>query len=338
MSLESPQKTQNGGCGCTARPRRLCDVCEAEGRSFFACSLACLEVHLSAAHPELGPSDSFTRACGWVREQNRRLPDCWATYASHRRELGERLDRLPPGGDLCVFGAGNADDLELERLTERFAEVHLVDLDGEALEAARQRLGSAARAKVVLHPEVDCSGLLEHLDDWAERFPEPDELMPAAVFAAQGIVRGLGRGFSAVVSTCVLSQLPLPFQRAWLTSRANWGALLRAIGAVHLATLAGSLRSGGRGLLVVDTASSRDSPALAEQKGRSPEELEEFVAEARASHGLALRPDPEDLLRQFASPGLDALLARPHLSSPWLWELGAETRLVYALGFEHPLG
>ena len=341
MNRESPElagASRPERCGCAARPRRVCDVCEAEGSSFLACSLACLERHLAGAHAELGASDSAARARGWLREQNRHSPGSLASYASHRLELGRLLEALPAGGDLCVFGAGNAEDLELERLAARFSEIHLVDLDGEALERARDRQAAVTRKKLVLHPEVDCSGLLEHLDDWAEHFPEPSELMAAAVLAAQGIVRGLGRGFSAVVSTCMLAQLVAPFERAWLASRAQWADLLRAINAVHLGTLTGSLLAGGHGLVVIDSASSADTPALAEQWGRSSEELEEFVADARKSGGLFLRPEPLELLRQLAAPGLGALVSEPRLSAPWLWDTGSETRLVYGLGFEHPAG
>lgn len=239
---------------------------------------------------------------------------------------------------LCVFGAGNCNDLALERLASLFSEIHLVDLDGEALQRSRERQGAAVRAKMVLHPDVDCSGMLQHLDDWGERFPERRELAQSAVAAAQGIVRGVDRGFSVVVSACVLSQLAVPFQRAWVTSRVNWADLLSTISAVHLATLTGCTRPGGHGVIVFDTSSSKDTPALSELRGRDTEELEEFVEEARASAGLNLRPDPKDLVRQLLSPGLRSLVADPDLTSPWLWDLGQDTQLVYSLTFRHPEG
>ena len=258
-------------CGCAGPPRRLCDSCEAEGRSFLACSLACLDRHRATVHGEHEASNSAERARGYARELNRRFPDSWDGYASHRQRLTALVADLPQGAELCVLGAGNGNDLDLEQLADRFSEVHLVDLDGEALERSRDRQGAVAKGKIVLHSGVDFSGMLEHLDDWGERFPERSELGRSAVQAAQDIVRGLGRSFPAVVSTCVLSQLAVPFQRAWVTSRANWADLLSTVSAVHLATLAGCTRSGGSGLLVFDTSSSKDTPALAEQRGRSSE-------------------------------------------------------------------
>jgi hypothetical protein len=269
---------------------------------------------------------------------NRGFADDWLNSSSHRERVMGHIEQIARGGEVCVFGVGNCNDLDLERLASLFSEVHLVDLDPEALERSRERQGAQAKTKITLHGGVDCSGMLDHLDDWGERFPERRDLAQSAVAAAEGIVRGLGQTFSVVVSACLLSQLAVPFQRAWVTSRVNWADLLSTINAVHLATLTGSSKPGGHGLIVFDTSSSRDTPALAELHNRSTEELEEFVAEARASGGLDLRPNPKELVRQLLSPGLRSLVAQPELSSPWLWNTGPHTRLVYSLTFIHPLG
>jgi len=322
-------------CACLAPRRRLCDDCESAGASFLACSLACLERHRAAAHANLA-DDSLARVYAHARAHNRQLANDWEASAGHRQRLMELIGELPQGGELCVFGAGDANHLELEQLARRFSEIHLLDLDGEALARARDRQPSAVRAKIVLHERVDASGLLEHLDAWGERFPERAELARVAVETAQSIVHGLGLTFPALVSSGLLSQLALPFQRAWLTSRGNWADLLSTISAIHLATLAGSTRSRGRCLLAFDTASSEHTPALAEQRGRGPDELAEFVLDARAAGGLHLRPDPAALLAQLSSPGMKSLVAEPRLTAPWLCQRGAETELVYGLVFSHP--
>ena len=322
-------------CGCSLPRKRVCDECEALGRSYLTCSLVCLDRHREVAHGGAF-EDSLARARGYAREHNRQSSNRWQADDGHRLRLMTLISELPQGGELCIFGAGDANDLELERLALNFREIHLVDLDGEALTRARDRQGLSVREKIVLHDGVDCSGLLEHLDAWGDQFPERAELARVAVEAAQSIVHRLGLGFPAVVSSCLLSQLALPFQRAWLTSRGNWQELLSAISAIHLATLAGSTRSGGRCLLAFDAASSRDTPALAEQHGRSADELAEFVSDARESGGLAFRPDPRALLAQLSSPGMKSLVIEPRLREPWLWRHGAETELVYGLTFGHP--
>ena len=243
---------------------------------------------------------------------------------------------LPQGDVLCVFAAGNADELDLARLVTHFREVHLVDLDGEALVRARDRQVAAVRSKFVLHEGVDASGLLEHLDAWGDSFPERAELARVATEAAQSIVHGLGATFPAVMSACALNRFALPFQRAWLTSRSHWTALLSTMRAIHLATLAGAARSGGRCLLAFDVASSRDMPALSEQRNRAPDELSEFVHEALDAGTLPLRPDPGTLIAQLASPGMRALVSEPRLSEPWLRQRDGETELVYGVIFDRP--
>ena len=188
----------------------------------------------------------------------------------------------------------------------------------------------------MLHGELDLSGVLHQLDAWGEAFPDREALGRAALSAAQGLVRELGQSFPAVISNCVLGGLALPFQRAWITSRANWGDLLSTLGTIHLGTLAGATRPGGQALLVVDVATSLRTPALVELRGRSGDELHEFVTEAQAAGGLALRPDPSDLARQLSAPGLRSLVSDLQLSTPWLWSRDTDTRLVYSLGFTHP--
>ncbi len=79
----------------------------------------------------------------------------------------------------------------------------------------------------------------------------------------------------------------------------------------------GAARSGGRCLLAFDVASSRELPALAEQRQRAPDELSEFVHDALDAGALHLRPDPGTLVAQLASPGMRSLVSEPRLSEPW---------------------
>ena len=281
-------------------------------------------------------AESAVRARAHIVESNRRRALTREVDSVHRSQLSTLFGELTQGAELCIFGADDAQDLDLERLAERFREIHLVDLDGEALARVRDAQESAIRARIVLHEGVDASGLLEHLDAWGDRFPEREELARVATEVTQSIVHGLGRTFPAVASTCLLNRLALPFQRTWLVSRNHWAALLSTISAIHLATIAGAARPGGRCLLVTDVASSREMPALAEQRDRSLEELSEFVHDALDAGNLHLRPDPGALLAQLSSPGMRTLVSEPRLSEGWLRRSGAETELVYGLTFDRP--
>jgi len=329
-ALENPER-----CGCLGPMKRLCELCESAGSSFVACSRSCLDRHRSAAHAD-SSDDSVARARAHIRDQNRERSANGELDAGHRQRLMALIAELPQAAELCVFGAGDGSDLDLERLASSFREIHLVDVDGEALARARDGQALRVRERLTLHEGVEASGVLEHLDAWGDRFPEHAELARVAVESAQSIVHGLGSSFPAVASIGLLQQLALPFQRAWLTSRGNWTALLSTLSAIHLATLAGATRSGGRCLLTLDVASSRDTPALAEQCQRSLDELPEFVLEARAAGGLQLRPDPQRLLAQLSSTGMKSLVEAPRICQPWLRQQAGDTELVYGLIFGHP--
>src|SRR5882724_7136780 len=160
-------------CGCQALPRRHCDLCYAKGRVFLACSLGCLGAH-QLTHGEL--FSGAERAKALLAEMNARHPDSSESFALHRQRLMDLVARAGTGGQILVLGAGNASDLDLPYLAASFDQVHLADLDGAALERAKARQPEAVAARLVLHPDVDLSGLLEHIDDWGEAFPEPSEL------------------------------------------------------------------------------------------------------------------------------------------------------------------
>jgi hypothetical protein len=157
------------------------------------------------------------------------------------------------------------------------------------------------------------------------------------VGAIQGLLRQLGRRFDVVVSTCALSQLAVPYHRTWILPAPSWAQLHDAVTAVHLSTLAGATEPGGAGLLVFDVLSSRQVPALRELAGAPQDALDAFLVERAAEQGsLGADPEPEALLRRLRSPGLERLVDSPRLTKPWLWDIGAESQLVYGLMFRRP--
>src|SRR4051812_19596195 len=94
-------------------------------------------------------------------------------FHAHRAQLtqllaGKMSSGVGQGGArLCVLGAGNAYDLELERLLTLFAEVHLVDIDKSAVERARARVPEGPRSRLFVHAPLDLSGMFEHIERWA---------------------------------------------------------------------------------------------------------------------------------------------------------------------------
>lgn len=325
-------------CGHASAPRRICDLCldaDASGQPFLACSLACLTAHLADAHGASGgPRAAPARALDYQGRVNDNVAQNREWYAGHRAQVTTIVGAAGRGGDLCVLGAGNGSDLDLPALAERFTAFHLVDIDGEALERCRASAPATLRERLVLHPRIDLSGFARRLDEWGEAFPAEADLGRAAQPAIHGILNELigqlGRSFDVVVSTCVLSQLAVPYHRAWILSASDWANLHAALTAVHLMTLAGATKPGGTGILIFDVLSSKHAPALRDLDGAPPEDVAAFAARHAAEGGRG-DPDPADLLARLTS--MDRLFEAPRLLAPWVWNIGAETQLVYALVF-----
>ncbi len=331
-------------CG-HGEPRRICDVCldARDGRGPWAsCSRACLDEHRAEAHADAGSAGAAAareRAAGYQARVNANVAGDRALFAPHRARVTALIEGAGRGGSLCVLGAGNGSDLDVPKLAKTFSEIHLVDLDGDALARGRAALPARLRERVILHPDVDLTGLIDHLDDWGDAFPAEAELGRAAVPAIQGVLTSLvtraGRRFDTVVSTCVLSQLAVPFHRAWLLPATAWANLHAALTAIHLSTLSGATEPGGTGILIFDVLSSKNAPALRKLAPSEPESIEAFT-EAQLASGKTLDPDPSSLLRQLQSPGMERIVEGPRLTPPWPWNIGTETQLVYGLVFRRP--
>src|SRR5438105_5063893 len=106
--------------------------------------------------------------------QNRTTRNQWQLYGSHRREIEKLIVPESRGGRLCVLGAGNCNDLDLQWLIDAYREVHLVDLDPAALEGAirrqkvplvacppvpKTRVDKPPVAPILLHAPVDLTGV-----------------------------------------------------------------------------------------------------------------------------------------------------------------------------------
>ena len=301
----------------------------------LACSAACLKRHQSEVHG--GAAEAARRALDHQAGVNRNFHQNWSRYAAHRERLMSLIASTGAGEarDICIFGAGNCNDLDTERLANAFAGVHLVDVDPEALERGRESFPASKRDGVVLHSNIDLSGFVDRLDQWGDRFPDDQELGRAALEAIQRILTLVGRRCDVVLSTCVLSQLPIPYRRTWVTSASNWKRLHDAITAVHLATLAASVRPGGHGVMAFDLFGSRRAPGLLGLDGDDSDAIQSFVEEQVGAGAIQLDWDPAAILERLRSRSLSTLVQSPRLTPPWLWNTG-DTLVVYGLMFRRP--
>lgn len=315
-------------CGCAAPPRWRCPDCAA-ATEFLACRWACLQRHRRRRHGDTEPL--LVRARREQAASNAAGADNQRTFADHRARLTALLRVLQRGEGLCVLGAGNADDLELATLVRDFGEVHLVDLDGAALRRARARLPARFAARVVLHEEVDLTGLLDGLE---RRGDDEGALERAASRAPELIAGGLGRTFDLVLSACVLSQLCAPFTRSLARTGAQWRAFLAAIGQAHFELMVRLLRPGGNGVALGDLylGPATGGPAVVRWA-----DLDDRGVAALRGGVMRLR-DPQFLAELLAAPPLVDRVTGARLTEPWSWTVEGARMLVYAVLFQRAEG
>jgi len=254
-------------------------------------------------------------------------------FAGHRAHLTElALSGVSPGSGarLCVLGAGNCYDLELDRLAGVFAEIHLVDLDPAALARARDRVTETLRSKITCHAPLDLTGLFDRLERWRSFQVQPAELFEHPGRTAQAIAQKLPGPFDVVLSACVLSQMQLAALHVMSSGHRLFEPVRQLINLAHLRSLASLVAPGGRALLVNDVASEADYPlGSAAQSADLRPLLAELVGAGKVI--FAVRPD---LLAWTVRE--DPVLNRSTtLSEPlaaWLWHNGPERIfLVYAM-------
>jgi hypothetical protein len=132
--------------------------------------------------------------------------DQWEAFGEHRRCLtrvltsGATVER----SRLCVLGAGNANDLDLPALLAAYREVHLVDIDAEALAHGAARQAVAGHPRLHLFGGVDVTATLGVLADRTPRSElGPADLDALAAWPASRVAQVLPGGFDRVASTCL---------------------------------------------------------------------------------------------------------------------------------------
>ncbi len=234
------------------------------------------------------------------------------------------------GGELCVLGAGNAYDLDLERLCASYERVHLVDIDEAALARTWERQEASVRARLVRHAPVELSGFDGVLSRWLDRRVAAREIAEQPLFAAEAIRSRLGQTFDTILSACVLSPMQLTLRRVLSDRHPLFSAACLALNSTHLRTLSRLRRLGGRAFLATDIASLDGFTAFElDEAKRAPRVcLDRLLASGDVFSVI----DPRWLAA--IARDVSALSSQSSLRAPkdvWLWNDGpARALLVYA--------
>ena len=261
--------------------------------------------------------------------------DDWALYAGHRARLtDEILSSVRNGaGRLCLLGAGKCNDVDLQRLSRTFSEIHLVDIDAAALAHAVSRQPSPVRERLRLHAGVDLSGFAKRPKKWKRRPPVPGALDALAASACQSLVASLPGPFDVVVSACVLTQMSFTLRDALGEGHPMLAPIRIALIATHLSTMVGLTAVGGASLFVCDLTSSTFYPLGDLPPDRDLRDVLNHIVETGAGYFSA---NPHLVRAQLLTHKLlRDRVDEPELRDPWLWT-GPHGRTYFVYAFRVP--
>ena len=277
-------------------------------------------------------NDSAHGVRSWQSRFNQSTRACWELFTPHRRRVTSLLLDEPADrhGSLSVLGAGNCNDLDLKQLCRFYSTVHLVDIDERSIvEGTKAQQIEAPSEQLQLHGGVDVTGVAHWFDGRTAEHPaETSELLDCIQQARTARVN-LPGNVDVAISICLLSQLMTALDTFIGAAHAEFTRLAAAIRTRHLELLIGSVRPGGRALVVTDVASSEMVSELRScgQK-QLPKLLERIMTEERFLTGV----NPFHLQRLCRDvPSLSAQVEQVRVSHPWLWYLPGKTYVVCAM-------
>ena len=260
--------------------------------------------------------------------------DQWVGFSGHREKVSALLGvgSEPGGKRLCVLGAGNGNDLDLPALLKTYREVHLVDLDPEALAAGSEGQGVADHPGLFRFGGVDLTGMLGPIARWGPETPIGSEDQAALVEAPGRLVAPAIAGpYDLVASTCLLSQLISNAHHSVGEAHPQFMAMVQAIRAGHLRLLTQLVATGGTAVLVTDVVSSETFPTLGTLPESSlPGLIPRLIRDRNFFHGV----NPAVILSVFKQdPVIQSRVVGLEPVSPWRWSLHGRVYLVVALRY-----
>ena len=262
----------------------------------------------------------------------------WELYRQHRGHQTEAIVQAAPGGGRAIFlGAGNCNDLDLERLGGHFRELHLVDIDAKALERAAARQNAATQAKLHLHGGVELTGLLGRIADKKRPLDTFNAIEATLQPATEDVLGPLPGEFDLAVSCCVATQLYFGLNKVVAQTDPMLVSIRHAGLVVHLRSVGHLVKPGAPVLLVNDVLSTESYPV--DELAGDPslvqklEELCNQVTVFEAGNPITIKR----ILRRDV--GLRGFLELPQITAAWLWTGPlSRTYLVYAMRLQRAAG
>ena len=267
-------------------------------------------------------------------ERNKATQSNWSRAERHRWRVTSQILAGAPvkDGRLCVLGAGNCNELDLRLFINRFAELHLVDIDGDALASAVDRQGLSDCRSIHLHGGIDVTGIWGRLAECSPDRPADDANLAGILEEAKSFtLPNLPGPFSAVASVCVLSQLIEGAAQAVGEQHSRFLELVQAIRRTHFELLVNLTAVGGHGLLVSDFVSSATAPELLTVVD---DDMPDLTAQLINARNFFTGLNPVIAMDELQNdPAFASRVAKCQLSRPWRWDAGPRVYAVAAVRF-----
>ena len=273
----------------------------------------------------MGQQDKLAAAVAEQIEANRSGVGQADSFAEHRTRLTQEIVARAPAdgrGRLCLLVAA---------LAARFAQIHLVDIDAEAVERALARVPAPERPRFTAQAPLDASGVFDQLEGWSRKPPRTEDLSDIVPATAARVVAALPAPFDVVVSCCLLTQLQLVLLQVIGDDHPRFAELRTAVNRIHVRALAGALAPGGVALLVTDLTSNAIFAPLSfvEPGGDLGALMGELLHAGHVIHAAHPGLLSSEIRRDSA---LKQAFAAHFPVGPWLWHNGStQTYLVYGL-------
>ena len=271
--------------------------------------------------------------------RNREARLGWDLYQGHRERVTQFLLRsAQPGQTLCVLGAGNCNDLDLQRLRQTFSLIHLIDLDAEALAVGCEQQGVASDPAIVQQGGIDVTNLASRLEAWVPEQPIPAHAIQGALLDSMARpLPGLPtKQFDVVTSVGLLTQL---IEMVLFSLGPQHPQLLEVLSSVrlrHLRLLLELTKPGGVAWLFVEVVSTTTCPELLQVPEAA---IWPVLKHAIDNHNFFTGANPAVINQIFhRDPELLRSIEKLECPPPWLWNFFSRTYAVCAFGARKTVG
>ncbi len=244
----------------------------------------------------------------------------WTDSAAHRTQLRQMLVQLAGDrkGDLCVWGAGPCNDLDLETLLRYYRHITLLDLDSATLNDALRNRQLDQSPQVTGLGGIDLAGVQQLIGAY-HRHPGPDALACIQQAAATHRLDSLGQ-FDVLVSTCLLSQIFIEVVNVLDQQPQQMIEILQILRQRHLELMLQHTRPGGAAILVTDVTSSDALPELRQPNADLDRLLRDSICRGNHFHGL----NPLSIYQAISSGATTSpMIKSARVSQPWIWNATA---------------